>query len=103
MLQDLEGWTRHRQRCVLWKQWKRSPVRFAELMKRGVSRELATRTVGSGHGPWRLGNSPALSQALPNTFFDSLGLPRLAIRRYLNPPNRRMRTRTYDGVGGEEP
>ena len=81
VLQGLERWTRRRLRCVLWKQWKRSPVRFAELTRRGVSRELATCTVGSGHGPWRLANSPALSQALPNTFFDSIGIPRLTIRR----------------------
>src|SRR5713101_4595940 len=32
---------------------------------------------------------------------DELGLPRLA-PRLLNPPNRRIRTRTYGGVGGAE-
>jgi RNA-directed DNA polymerase len=30
---------------------------------------------------WRLANSPALSIALPNAFFDSLGIPRLTGRR----------------------
>ena len=64
---------------------------------------LAARTAGSAHGPWRLANSPALAFALPNAYFDSLGIPRLTGGRSLNPPNRRIRTRTYGGVGGEKP
>ena len=52
-------------------------MRFAELRKRGVGKDLAAQTAGSAHGPWRLANSPALAIALPNAYFDSLGLPRL--------------------------
>jgi RNA-directed DNA polymerase len=81
VLQSLEEWTRRRLRSAIWKQWTRSPVRFSELRKRGVNPELAACTVGSGHGPWRLANSPALSKALPNAYFDSLGIPRLTVRR----------------------
>jgi len=77
VLQRLEGWTRRRLRSVIWKQWKRGSVRFVELRKRGVGRDLAAPTVGSAHGPWRLANSPALAFALPNAYFDSLGIPRL--------------------------
>jgi RNA-directed DNA polymerase len=78
VLQSLEEWTRHRLRSVIWKQWKRGSVRFAELRKRGVNKDLAACTAGSAHGPWRLANSPALAKALPNAYFDSLGIPRLA-------------------------
>jgi len=77
VLQNLEEWTRHRLRSVIWKQWKRGSVRFAELRKRGVGKDLAAQTAGSAHGPWRLANSPALAFALPNAYFDSLGIPRL--------------------------
>jgi RNA-directed DNA polymerase len=77
VLQSLEEWTRHRLRSVIWKQWKRGSVRFAELRKRGVGKDLAACTAGSAHGPWRLANSPALAKALPNAYFDSLGVPRL--------------------------
>ena len=77
VLRSLEEWTRHRLRSVIWKQWKRGSVRFAELRKRGVDKELAACTAGSAHGPWRLANSPALAKALPNAYFDSLGIPRL--------------------------
>jgi RNA-directed DNA polymerase len=77
VLEELEGWVRHRLRSVIWKQWKRGSVRFAELRKRGVGKDLAAKTAGSAHGPWRLANSRALSYALPNVYFDSLGIPRL--------------------------
>jgi RNA-directed DNA polymerase len=77
VLDELERWLRRRLRSVIWKQWKRSRVRFVELRKRGIGKELAATTAGSGHGPWRLANSPALSFALPNAYFDSLGIPRL--------------------------
>ena len=80
VLQSLEEWVRRRLRSVIWKQWKRGTVRFAELVKRGVGKDLAAKTAGSAHGPWRLANSPALSIALPNVYFASLGLPKLIVR-----------------------
>lgn len=80
VLQSLDRWTRRRLRSAIWKQWKRGSVRFAELRKRGVGKDLAAKTAGSAHGPWRLADSPGLHIALPNAYFDSLGIPRLTIR-----------------------
>src|SRR5229473_1976954 len=80
VLQSLESWLRRRLRAVVWKQWKKGRTRFRELRKRGVSKDLAAQTAGSAHGPWRIANSPALSLALPNAYFDSLGLPAMVIR-----------------------
>ena len=78
VLRDLDQWTRRRLRAIAWKQWKRGRTRFAELRRRGVGRDLAAQTAGSPHGPWRLSNSPALTLALPNAFFVSLGLASIA-------------------------
>jgi len=78
-LRHLESWLRRRLRAVVWKQWKRGKVRFAELHKRGVRKELAAQTAGSAHGPWRLSKSPALNTALPNAYFASLGLTPLVV------------------------
>jgi RNA-directed DNA polymerase len=80
VLKDLDSWVRRRLRSVVWKQWKRGPVRFAELRRRGVGRDLAAQTAGSSHGPWRLSRSPALSIALPTAYWDSLGVPSLTAR-----------------------
>jgi RNA-directed DNA polymerase len=80
VLRDLDSWVRRRLRCVVWKQWKRGKSRFAQLRGHGVGKHLAAQTAGSPHGPWRISRSPALSFALPNAFFDSLGLPKLLAR-----------------------
>jgi RNA-directed DNA polymerase len=77
VLERLDHWIRRRLRSVIWKQWKRSRVRVAQLRRRNIGTDLAAQTAGSPHGPWRLANSPALSAALPLAFFDALGLPRL--------------------------
>lgn len=80
VLAGLEAWLRRRLRSAIWKQWKRGTVRFAELRPRGVGQDRAAQTAGSAHGPWRLANSPALTIALPNAYFDSPGIPRLTVR-----------------------
>jgi len=77
VLERLDQWIRRRLRSVIWKQWKRGKVRFKELCKHGVGRDLAAQTAGSPLGPWHIANSPALSYALPNAYFDKLGVPRL--------------------------
>jgi RNA-directed DNA polymerase len=78
VLVPLDAWIRRRLRSVLWTQWKRFARRVKELCKRGVGRDWAVRIASSGLGPWRLSHEPSICQALPNAFFDALGLPRLA-------------------------
>jgi RNA-directed DNA polymerase len=80
VLEGLAQWLRRRLRSAIWKQWKRGRKRFAELRKRGVGVNLAAQTAGSAHGPWRLADSPGLHIALPNAYFNSLGIPRLTVR-----------------------
>ena len=79
VLDKLDQWTRRRLRAIAWKQWKRGRTRFARLRRRGVGRDLAAKTAGSPHGPWRLANSPALTIAMPTAFFGSLGLTSVTI------------------------
>lgn len=81
VLAALDSWVRRRLRCVFWIQWKTGRKRFDELVQRGVERQLAANTAGSNHGPWRMSVSVAVTQALSNATFDSLGLPRLAAGR----------------------
>jgi hypothetical protein len=50
--------------------------RYAELVKRGVRPEMAKSIVGSNQGPWHLSLSQAMSIALSNAEFASLGQPR---------------------------
>ena len=61
VLAELDSWIRRRLRCVVLVHWPRGRRRFAELIKRGVGKDLAAQTAASAHGPWRLSRSPALS------------------------------------------
>ncbi len=56
VLRGLEEWIRHRLRSVIWTQWKRGKVRYAELRTRGVRVELGPqkrRAAPTAHGGWR--------------------------------------------------
>jgi RNA-directed DNA polymerase len=79
VLEALEQWLRRRLRSMVWKQWKRGTTRYRELRKRGIAAQDAAKTTGSSDGPWHLAKTPALSIALPNAYFVSLGLPELTV------------------------
>jgi len=73
----LTRWVRLRLRAALWRQWKTPRRRRAALLARGVSPHAASKTAGSGRGPWHLARCRALSMGLSNAYFRSLGLPSL--------------------------
>jgi RNA-directed DNA polymerase len=62
---------------MVWKQWKRGTTSYRELRKGGIAGQDAAKTAGSYDGPWHLANTPALTIALSNAYFASLGLPEL--------------------------
>lgn len=76
-LRDLDGWIRRRLRAVAWKHWKRGPTRCRQLMRRGVPRDQAVHAAWWYHSPWHASRTKALNVALPNAFWDRLGLLRL--------------------------
>ena len=80
ILQRLDKWIRRRLRCVVWKQWQRPSTRYRELRKLGVNSKDAILTARSNRGPWRVTLTAALCYALPNAYFESLGLPHVATR-----------------------
>jgi RNA-directed DNA polymerase len=81
VLEGLSQWIRRRLRSAIWRQWRLGSTKFARLRYLGVGKDLAAQTAGSAHGPWRIADSPALHIALPNAYFDSLGIPRLTTRQ----------------------
>lgn len=81
VLERLDKWIRRRIRCFIWKQWKTGHRRYAEMRRRDVGEKLAAQTAGSNQGPWHMSMSPGLSIAMPDAYFDALGLPRLSDKR----------------------
>ena len=77
IFRDLDGWIRHRLRTVQLKQWKRGTTIFRELRARGMSVRTAAQ-VAAGARRWCHNARLSIHIALPNAYFDALGLPRLA-------------------------
>ena len=73
----LDEWIRHRLRQVHLKQWKTGKTIYRELLARGVPDWVAERIAGNNRRWWH-NSCKNLNGALPNRYFDNLGLPRLA-------------------------
>ena len=78
VLRNLDARIRRRLRMAIWRQWDTGPTRFANLRQRGVPHMRAAVAAGSPTGLWAMSRHVVVQQALPNTYFDSLGLPRVA-------------------------
>ena len=73
----LDQWLRHRLRALHLKHWKRGPTIYRELRARGMSEAHAAIIAGNSRRWWH-NSSRLLNRALPNRYFDQLGIPRLA-------------------------
>lgn len=92
---DLDEWIRHRLRAIHLKQWKRGRTVYRELVARGMSSKRDHR---GEHPPLVVELEQGDQRRLPDLL---LRRPRPAEARCdLNSLNRRMRTRTSGGVGG---
>ena len=74
---DLDAWIRHRMRMLQLFQWKRGRTVFRELRARGASVTLAS-SIARGTGRWWWNASKRMHHVLTNSYFEQLGLPRLA-------------------------
>jgi RNA-directed DNA polymerase len=74
VLEELDGWLRHKLRSLLWRQWKRVYTRARNLMKAGIDKVLAWKSATNGRGPWWNGGASHMNQAYPKNWFDRMGL-----------------------------
>jgi len=77
-LEDLDGWLRRKFRCGRLKQCKSPATIAAFLRKQGVRERPARQLASSEKGWWRLSSSEQVKRAMPNEWFDNLGLVRMA-------------------------
>jgi group II intron reverse transcriptase/maturase len=74
VLEELDGWIRHKLRTVLWRQWKRVYARAKNLMRAGIDEVRAWRSATNGRGPWWNGGASHMNAAYPKSWFDRMGL-----------------------------
>ena len=76
----LDQWLHRRLRAIHLKHWKHGPTVYRELRRRGVSTHVAAMAARFVGNWWRVAGHSALHLALPTSYFDLLGVPRLAAR-----------------------
>jgi group II intron reverse transcriptase/maturase len=81
LVRDTDKWLRRRLRQIRWKEWKTTAARRHNLRIRGISELNVRKWAGSSKGYWRVAGSQILSVALPNTYWDNLGLKTLSQTR----------------------
>jgi len=74
VLEDLDGWIRHKLRALLWRQWKRVYTRAKNLMRARLSEVRAWQSATNGRGPWWNGGASHMNAAYPKSWFDHMGL-----------------------------
>ena len=72
-----DEWLRHRLRAVQLKQWKQGPTVYRELLTRGVPACVARAAAAHARRWWATAAHGGLQTALPTSYFDRLGVPRL--------------------------
>jgi group II intron reverse transcriptase/maturase len=77
IFEQLDEWIRRRMRALQLKHWKRGTTAFRELVSLGASRELAARIAGNLRRWWK-NACMGLNIVMPTSYFDRLGVPRLA-------------------------
>lgn len=77
VLRDLDEWIRHRLRAIQLKHWKRGRTVYRELVARGMSSAKAKQVAANARRWWK-NSAMALHIALPTSYIDGLGVPRLA-------------------------
>ncbi|MEV5082103.1 group II intron reverse transcriptase/maturase [Streptomyces sp. NPDC056159] len=71
---DLDEWFRRRMRQIRWKEWKMPRTRRANLRRLGINESFSHQWGNSSKGYWRIAGSPVLQRALPNSYWEDLGL-----------------------------
>jgi group II intron reverse transcriptase/maturase len=75
---DLDSWIHRRLRMLQLKQWKRGRTAFRELTALGLPEWMVRKGAGYGGRWWWAASLGAMHTAMPGTYFERLGVPRLA-------------------------
>lgn len=75
---ETDEWIRHRLRAVQIKQWKNGTTAYRNLRARGVTERHARAAAAHVRRWWRTATHSAVHIALPTSYYERMGVPRLA-------------------------
>ena len=74
-LKEIDEWLRRRYRMCIWKAWKRCRTKVSNLIKCGISQDLAIQWGTTSKKYWRVAKSPILHKAIGNEALRRQGWP----------------------------
>lgn len=74
---ELDEWLRHRLRALQLRHWRRGATMYRELLALGASM-LDAHRIAANSRRWWCNSHFALNRAMPISYFDRLGVPRLS-------------------------
>jgi RNA-directed DNA polymerase len=81
LVRETDRWLRRRLRQVRWKEWKTIAARRHNLRIRGIPERNVRKWGASSKGYWRIAGSQVLGVALPNSYWEHLGLQTMTATR----------------------
>jgi group II intron reverse transcriptase/maturase len=81
LVREMDRWLRRRLRQIRWKEWKTIAARRHNLRIRGIPESNVRKWGGSSKGYWRIAGSQVLGVALPNIYWEHLGLKTMTATR----------------------
>ena len=72
---ETDEWLRRRIRMCIWKSWKKSKTKVANLIRCGIDKYQAYQWGNTRKGYWRIADSVILKRAIPNISLKVAGYP----------------------------
>ena len=72
---ETDEWLRRRIRMCIWKAWKKTKTKVANLIKCGIEKYQAYQWGNTRKGYWRIADSAILKRAIPNISLKVAGYP----------------------------
>ena len=72
--EELDGWIRRKQRCIVWVQWKRPKTRAKMLINLGIDKARAIVSANNGRGKWWNAGASHMHAAVPAEWLSRQGL-----------------------------
>ena len=77
VFRELDEWLRHRLRALQLKHWRQGTTMYRGVLAMGASEADARKVTANSQCWWRNSHF-ALNRAMPISYFDRLGVPRLS-------------------------
>ena len=70
LLETIDRWLRRRLRMVIWKRWKKTKIKYSNLLKTALDKKSAWYLANTSNKYWYVAGSSWMNIAIPNVYFE---------------------------------